>query len=279
MKFWKYHGLGNDFLVIDNLDGSISLDIGTVIAMCHRRFGIGADGVLLVEKSSIADAKMTIINSDGSIAEMCGNGVRCFAKYVYDHNIARSSQIAVETGAGVLDINVRTEGGKAVAATVNMGKPDFEPGKFSSYKDGAEIINIPITVEDKTFYITSLLMGVPHTVIFTESIDDEFIMYYGKLIERHSMFPKGTNVNFVKLVSRDSIMIRTWERGAGYTYACGTGACACVVAGITQGLLDDKVKAQLRGGDLLITWKDRQDVYMEGPAAEICEGFYSNCIK
>lgn len=276
MKFWKYHGLGNDFIIINNLDKSISLEPEKIEMMCHRRFGIGADGIVLVEKSDAADIRMTIYNSDGSRAEMCGNAIRCFSKYVYDHGIIKSDRIAIETDAGIMKINIKVEKEKVITAAVNMGNPDFEASKLTSGFPKEKLIDESISVDGETFNITSMIMGVPHTVIFTDNIEDEYVKHFGKLIENHKLFPKKTNVNFVKIIDRENIIIRTWERGAGYTYACGTGACACVAAGITQGLIDEKVKVQLRGGDLVIHWRDRGDIYMEGPATEVCEGIYTN---
>lgn len=276
MKFWKYHGLGNDFIIINNLENSV-LPVNKVVeAMCHRRFGIGADGVLLVQKSNIADIKMVIYNSDGSRPEMCGNGIRCFSKYVYDHGIVKKNQISVETDAGIMNIGINIENEKAVSAIVNMGKPDFDAAKLTLSSDKPQLINEAIEVGNKVINITSLTMGVPHTVVFTDNIEDEYVMHYGKLIENHSMFPNKTNVNFVKVVDSDSIIIRTWERGAGYTYACGTGACACAAAGVKQNLIHEKVKVQLRGGGLIINWRDQGDIYMEGPAAEVFEGNFTS---
>lgn len=276
MKFWKYHGLGNDFIMINNLDKSISLDSKAIETMCHRRFGIGADGVVFVEKSDATDVRMIIYNSDGSRPEMCGNAIRCFSKFIYDHDIIKSKQISIETDAGIMKIDIKAENDKFAAAVVNMGKPDFDASKLTAGYSKPQLINEQIEVEGERFNLTSLIMGVPHTVIFTDKIEDEYVQHFGKLIERHSLFPKGTNVNFVKILDRENIIIRTWERGAGYTYACGTGACACVAAGIAQGLTQDRVKVQLRGGNLVIHWRDRGDVYMEGSATEVCEGFYTN---
>lgn len=276
MKFWKYHGLGNDFIILNNLDNSISPDSSIIELMCHRRFGIGADGVVLVEKSDLADIRMIIYNSDGSRPEMCGNAIRCFAKYVYDYGIIKKSQMAIETDAGIMKIDIRAEQNKAAAAIVNMGKPDFDASKLSPGFEKPQLINEIIKLGEQSFNITSLTMGVPHTVIFTENIGDDYVQRFGSLIENHTLFPKKTNVNFVKIIDRDNIIIRTWERGAGYTYACGTGACASAAAGAAMGLINEKVKVQLRGGNLIIHWKDRADIYMEGPATEVCEGFYTN---
>ncbi len=276
MKFWKYHGLGNDFIIINNLDNSILLDNKTIETMCHRRFGIGADGVVQVEKSNIADVRMIIYNSDGSRPEMCGNAIRCFAKHVFEQGIVKGKQIAVQTDAGIMNIDINVEKDKVVSAIVNMGKPDFDASKLTSNPTKPQLINEAIKVCDETINITSLTMGVPHTVVFTNHLEDEYIQHYGKLIENHYMFPNKTNVNFVKVVDCNNIIIRTWERGAGYTFACGTGACACVAAGVAQNLIHDKVKVQLRGGDLIVHWRDKQDIYMEGPAVEVYEGIFKN---
>ncbi len=276
MKFWKYHGLGNDFIIINNLDNSILLDNKTIETMCHRRFGIGADGVVQVEKSNIADVRMIIYNSDGSRPEMCGNAIRCFAKHVFEQGIVKGKQIAVQTDAGIMNIGINVEKDKVVSAIVNMGKPDFDASKLTSNPTKPQLINEAIKVYDETINITSLTMGVPHTVVFTNHLEDEYIQHYGKLIENHYMFPNKTNVNFVKVVDYNNIIIRTWERGAGYTFACGTGACACVAAGVAQNLIHDKVKVQLRGGDLIVHWRDKQDIYMEGPAVEVYEGIFKN---
>lgn len=274
MRFFKYHGLGNDFIIIDNMDGQAIVDGALSEAMCHRRFGIGADGVILVEQSKKADVRMLMYNSDGSRPEMCGNGIRCFAKYVYDQNIVKKSCMAVETDAGILKIDIKSEGDVLKTAMVDMGQPDFKAENVPVLLDRAEAINHEIEIAGKKFKITSMLLGVPHTVVFVDSLEDETVIQLGKLIENSSYFPSKTNVNFVKILDRDNIILRTWERGAGYTYACGTGACASVAAGIVNNLLNEKVKVQLRGGDLIIEWKNRQSIYMEGPATEVFEGIY-----
>lgn len=274
MKFWKYQGLGNDFIIVDNINGEIHMDASKAEALCNRRFGIGADGVMLVEPSSKADVRMIIYNSDGSRPAMCGNGIRCFTRFVYDQGIVRRSDIAVETDAGVMNIAVNTSQDQFETAVVNMGRPDFTPDNVPVAIDGPQVVDHEIQVDGSKYRITSMLMGVPHTVIFTDSLEDEAVMQIGSKLECASIFPQKTNVNFVKVIDKDNIIIRTWERGAGYTYACGTGACACVIAGVVNGLLNEKARVQLRGGDLTIHWKDRGDVFMEGPAKEVFEG---NC--
>ena len=277
MRFWKYHGLGNDFIIINNMDGKIPMDGKNAEKLCHRHFGIGADGVILVEKSTLADVKMIIYNSDGSRPEMCGNGVRCFAKYVNDEELVKKSSILVETDAGIMNIEVKAGIDCQGAVIVGMGQPEFLASKVPVIVDKPEAINYEIDVEGNKFNITSMLMGVTHTVVFVDSIEDEAVMRLGKLIENSKYFPKKTNVNFVKVLDRENIVLRTWERGAGYTYACGTGACASVAAAIVNNLTDEKVKVQLRGGDLVIHWKDRGDIFMEGPATKVFEGIYPNC--
>jgi diaminopimelate epimerase len=276
MRFWKYHGLGNDFIIINNMENKTPMDGSTAQKLCHRGFGIGADGVILVEQSTQADVTMMIYNSDGSRPEMCGNGIRCFAKHVYDEGIVKKSNIVVETDAGIMDIEIKADNAFAKAMVVNMGQPDFLAAKVPVIINKSEAINYEIDVEGFKYKITSMLMGVPHTVVFVDSIEDEVVMHLGKLIENSEYFPKKTNVNFVKVLDRENIILRTWERGAGYTYACGTGACASVAASIVNNLTQEKVKVQLRGGDLVIHWKDRGDIYMEGPATKVFEGVYSN---
>jgi diaminopimelate epimerase len=276
MKFWKYHGLGNDFIIINNIESKTALGGDAAEKLCHRRFGIGADGVILVQQSVEADVRMVMYNSDGSRPEMCGNGIRCFAKFVYDKGIVKKSSIAVETDAGIMNIEIKAEGNIARTAIVNMGQPDFSAAKIPVTIQESEVINHEIDIEGKKFKITSMRMGVPHTVVFVDSLEDETVVRLGSIIENSEYFPQKTNVNFVKVLDRENIILRTWERGAGYTYACGTGACASVAAGIVNNLTQEKVKVQLRGGDLVIHWKDRADIYMEGPATEVFEGICLN---
>jgi diaminopimelate epimerase len=276
MKFCKYHGLGNDFVLIDNMEGNIQMDDKSAEKLCHRHFGIGADGVILVEPSFVADIRMIIYNSDGSRPEMCGNGLRCFAKFVHDEGIVKKSIIVVETDAGIMNVEMKQDDKGASTVVVNMGCPDFTAEKVPIIISKAEAVNYEIDVEGSKFHITSMLMGVPHTVVFVDSLEDEAVVRLGKLIENSKYFPNKTNVNFVKVLNRENMILRTWERGAGYTYACGTGACAGVAAAIKNNLTEQKVKVQLRGGDLVIQWKDRGDIFMEGPATRVFEGIYRN---
>ncbi|MHB1392058.1 MAG: diaminopimelate epimerase [Clostridia bacterium] len=274
VTFYKYHGLGNDFILIDNRNNSIKVTPEILEKMCHRFFGIGADGLILAENSSCADIKMIIYNSDGSRAGMCGNGLRCFARFAYERLGIKKDQIVVETDSGILTAGIITKGSTIYAIKVNMGRPVFENGKIPCTIERNPIIGQEVSIGGRTYKITSLLMGVPHTVIFTDELDDEAVILNGKIIENSEIFPRKTNVNFVRIISDKEITIRTWERGAGYTNACGTGACASVVAGVMNGLLHSNVLTHLRGGDLNISWPDKGDVFMEGPAVEVFEGVY-----
>lgn len=274
VRFYKYHGLGNDFILVDNRDNSLEDAGQKAEKMCNRFFGIGADGLILAENSSCADIRMLIYNSDGSRAEMCGNGLRCFAKFVYEKLGVKKDPMAVETDAGVLYAGIILKDLTVDAIKVNMGRPVFESGKIPCTLKEYPVICREINAGGKDYKVTSLLLGVPHTVVFTDDIEDEAVVADGKAIESCEVFPEKTNVNFVKVINDREILLRTWERGAGYTYACGTGACASVVAGIMNGLLQNKVFAHLRGGDLEISWPDRGEVYMVGPAVEVYEGDY-----
>lgn len=276
INFYKYQGLGNDFIIINNMENKTSLHEDLIRKLCDRRFGVGADGIVFVEKSSKADARMVFYNSDGTCVSMCGNASRCFSKYLYDKNIIKKENITIETDAGILEIALKVEAGVVKSAKVNMGKPDFSSKHVLCKIDGNSTVNYPIKVEGEHFYITSMFLGVPHTVIFEDhlknDITDDYIIEKGRLIENLPIFPQKTNVDFVKIVNRREINVRTWERAAGYTLACGTGASASVAAGIINGFLDEQVTVHLRGGDLLISWDGKNDVFMEGPAEEVFSG-------
>lgn len=266
MKFWKYHGLGNDFIIVDHTNDDLSISRSTIEEICHRRYGIGADGVILAEESQAADIRMVLYNSDGSRASMCGNGIRCFAKYLYDKEIIKKDCLTIETDAGIMKAQLRIEAGSVQSVIIDMGQPDFTANK--------PMIQQEILIQDNSYRITSLLMGVPHTVLFVDQLQDEMVIELGSQIEKLSLFPQKTNVNFVQIENRGIISIRTWERGAGYTYACGTGACASVAAGVINNLLDEKVLVKLRGGNLQIHWQDRKSIFMEGAAVEVFHGNY-----
>lgn len=270
MIFAKMHGLGNDFIVIDNRYKEIKNLNDLAVKICDRHFGIGADGILIIEKSNSADIKMNIINSDGSTAEMCGNGIRCFSKYVYEKGIINKQVMNIETLAGIMKAELSVENSKVINIRVNMGSPILD--KMSIPFDSIENnLNYTIEVEGRSYNAFTLLLGVPHTIVFVNKIDKNEVIENGKRIENLDIFPSKTNVNFVNIISKNSIEVRTWERGAGYTLACGTGTCASVVACALLGKTNNRVEAVLAGGRLFIEYIEGK-VFMTGPAELICEG-------
>lgn len=271
MEFYKYTGLGNDFIIMDNINNDIEMDGELAKKLCDRHFGIGADGLVLASPSKTCDIRMEIYNSDGSVAEMCGNASRCFAKFVYEKKLVTKEKFTIETLAGVIEPSLQIEDGQVKYVTVDMGEPRFHSREIPFSLDLDRVVDYPIHVDGKEYRITSMFMGVPHTVIFTDQISDEYVKEIGRKIEISDYFPRKTNVNFVSVLSRKEIIIRTWERGAGYTLACGTGSCASVVAGILTDRLDENVLVHLRGGDLNIEWKG-DNVLMTGEALEVFKG-------
>lgn len=271
MKFQKMHGLGNDFILMDEID-PLKYDLTALaIKLCDRHQGIGADGIILILPSEIADVKMRIINSDGSEANMCGNGIRCFAKYVYDNKINTATSFTIETGAGVMIPELIVEDGKVLFVRVNMGAPQLERSAIPMLGAAGKVINESLHIADKEYKITSLLMGVPHTIIFVDHLDETDIVTIGRQIEKHPAFPKGTNVNFVEMINEHEVKMKTWERGAGSTLACGTGSCATAVATSLNGKTGHEVTVHLALGDLLIEWLDGI-VYMTGSANHVFTG-------
>jgi len=272
MRFWKYHGIGNDFVLVENFDGSASKDPEFVKAVCHRRFGVGADGVLYLENSQKADFAMRVMNSDGSEAEMCGNGIRCLAKHVYDQGHSRSQDMTVETLAGVKPIHVDVRDGHVVTVTVDMGRPILERRSIPMGGEG-RFIDQSLSCGGREFHGSAVSMGNPHLIIFDPFTEEEMDRL-GPVIHAHEMFPRRTNVEFVK--SLDGILqVRVYERGAGWTMACGTGACATAVAAALLGKakFDEEVQVSLPGGSLWIkVWKDLSKVTMRGPAELVFEG-------
>src|SRR5665647_1172210 len=245
VKFQKMHGLGNDFILMDQID-PLKYDLAALaIKLCDRHQGIGADGIILILPSEIADVKMRIINSDGSEANMCGNGIRCFAKYVYDNQINTAKSFTIETGAGVMIPELIVEDGRVLFVKVNMGAPDLERSAIPMTGVAGHVINEPLTVQGNVYNITSLLMGVPHTIVFVDHLDKTDIVSIGRQIEKNPVFPKGTNVNFVEVINDHEIKMRTWERGAGSTLACGTGSCASAVAASLNGKTGKEVTIHL----------------------------------
>ena len=270
IPFTKMHGIGNDFIVIDCRDDRYGITREESGAMarrfCHRRFGIGADQILLLYNSEKADFLMRIFNADGSEVEMCGNGIRCFAKYIWDRKLSGKSVLEIETAAGI----IRPEKAGDLVR-VDMGTPVLEGRQIPVDLDGV-IKDHPLKIEDKTFNITCVSMGNPHAVIFVDDVDGFDVQRYGSRIETHPLFPRRVNVEFVQVVDPRTLRMRVWERGSGETMACGTGASATAVAADMKGVAEKKVTVKLIGGDLLIELNEDGHVYMTGPAEEVFEG-------
>lgn len=272
MKFIKMHGLGNDFIFFENLDNT-SMDYATIAKkLCHRQLGIGADGIVIILPSEIADLRMRIINADGSEANMCGNAIRCFAKYAYEHELVKTKSFRIETFAGIIIPEVITDDDEVIAVKVNMGKPQLERTAIPMLGNENDAIDTSITVGDKNIKLTSLLMGVPHTMVYVDDLTHIDLERTGRSIEKHPTYPKGTNVNFVQVLSEDRIRVRTWERGAGATLACGTGSCASAVASFLNKHTGRKVSVELQYGQLDIEWTEDGNVFMTGPAEESYSG-------
>lgn len=276
MRFQKYVAAGNDFIVFkaEDLGGIDYRDLSSKV--CHRKFGIGADGILVAEESSFADIKMVYYNSDGSQGEMCGNGIRTFSKFLYDNDIVRKDNMSIETLAGVKHINLRLEDGDIRLIEVNMGSPIFEGEQIPvRLEDGQEgpVLDREILVDGRTYKFSAVRVGVPHVVIFLDSVRQDLIDRVGYEIERHPLFPQKTNVNFVEIVDRNYIKNYTWERGAGRTLGCGTGSCSAVVVGHRLGLLDEIVDVKTEGGILQVNLEG-EEIIMKGKSSLIAEGEY-----
>jgi len=274
MKFTKMHGAGNDYVYVDCFTQDIADPAETAIKISNRNFGIGSDGLILIMPSDKADVRMRMFNSDGSESEMCGNGIRCVAKYAFDHGIVKKSEITAETGAGVLTLQLFPgQSGEIEKVRVNMGVPRLTRGEIPMTGDGtSRVVNEPLNILHTTFHITCVSMGNPHCVIFVDDVEKFQVEKYGPLIENHEMFPRRTNVEFVQIISLTEVRQRTWERGAGETLACGTGASAVCVAGALNGLTDRKILNHLSGGDLELEWSEDGYLYMTGPAVEVFSG-------
>ncbi|MEM3815610.1 MAG: diaminopimelate epimerase [Candidatus Bathyarchaeia archaeon] len=273
LVFWKMHGLGNDYILIDNRGGWLREESLSQLAqkLCRRRFSVGADGLLLVCDSALADVKMRIFNADGSEAEMCGNGIRCLAKYCYENGVVEKSEMKIETLAGLKTVWLNLDGGRVKSVTVDMGSPVFKRESIPIAGEG-EFIDEELKVNDEVFRATCLSVGNPHCVIFVENVDIFPVEYYGPLIENNPLFPKRINVEFAQVVSWDLIKVRVWERGVGETLACGTGACASVVAGNILGLIGRECRVQLLGGELSVKYAKDGRVFMSGPAETVYKG-------
>jgi diaminopimelate epimerase len=272
VRFTKMQGAGNDYIYVDCFNDKPPRDPAALSrVISDRHFGVGGDGLILICPSERADAKMRMFNADGSEAEMCGNGVRCVAKYVYDHGIARKSPLTIETGRGILTLELQVQGGKAHSVRVDMGEPILQADKIPTTLAGNPPVNVPLPGYD--LRVTCVSMGNPHGVTFVEEITDALVLGIGPKVEHLEVFPRRINVEFVRVNRPDDITMRVWERGSGETLACGTGACAVCVAGVLTGRTGRRITAHLPGGDLLLHWSEADNhVYMTGPAVEVFSG-------
>lgn len=277
MKFTKMQGLGNDYVYVNGFEEKIENPSKLAVKVSDRHFGIGSDGLILINPSKAADFEMEMYNADGSRGEMCGNGIRCVAKYVYDYGLTDKTQISIETLGGIKYLELTAEEGKVVQVQVDMGKPELRPGKIPVIAEGDTVIDAPIEVEGKIYKMTGVSMGNPHIVIYMDDIDNLEIEKIGPKFENHKRFPNRINTEFVEVLDRNTVKMRVWERGSGETLACGTGACAVAVACILNGLTEDEVTVKLLGGDLFIKWdREKDTVYMTGPAETVFDGEWKN---
>lgn len=269
------HGAGNDYIYFDCTKEQIADEKAAAIKLSDRHFGIGGDGIIIIKKGTNADFEMVMYNADGSRGAMCGNGIRCVAKYVYDNGLTDKTSMTVESMGAVKYIDVNVEDGKVVSARVDMGKPILNPKDIPVICDGERAINVPITVNDVDYKMTCVSMGNPHAVVFIDRSPKDFpLEQVGPLFENNAVFPDRTNTEFAFVADRKNIEMRVWERGSGETLACGTGTCATVVAAILNGLVDNDVTVHLIGGDLQIQWSGNENdsVIMTGPAETVFSG-------
>jgi diaminopimelate epimerase len=274
IPFVKLQGIGNDYIYINAIDHSIQDPSALAIQMSDRHFGIGSDGIILILPSTLADFRMQMFNSDGSEAEMCGNGIRCFAKYVYDRGLIQKREFNVETGAGIKTLLLSVLDGKVTEVKVDMGSPVLERSEIPMKGPAGNVINEALTLKDGTvIHLTAVSVGNPHAVIFVDDTRSFPVNIYGPEIENHPLFPRRTNVEFVTVCSKNEVIQRTWERGAGETLACGTGASAVCVAGFLTGRTNRIITSHLLGGDLTLEWsEDSNHVFKTGPAVEVFSG-------
>ena len=273
IKFTKMHGLGNDYVYIDAIHQNIEKESSLAQFVSNRNFGIGSDGLIFICNSEIADFKMRMFNSDGSEAEMCGNGIRCVGKFVYDKGLTNKTEVTIETLAGVKTLQLNVEKGKVKTVRVDMGEPILMPREIPVISEEEPVKNLKLKAKDKEFTFTCVSMGNPHAITFVENTKEFDVETYGKILEVDKAFPNKTNVEFIEIVDKNHINMRVWERGAGETLACGTGACASVVACCLNGLTENKVNVELLGGILEIEWnKEDNHVYMTGTAVTVFEG-------
>ena len=275
MEFTKMQGLGNDYVYVNCFKEKIENPSEMAVKVSDRHFGIGSDGLILIKPSEVADFEMEMYNVDGSRGEMCGNGIRCVAKYVYDYGLTDKTSISVETLGGIKYLDLTVEHGKVTLVKVDMGTPILKPELIPIVAKGETVIDEPIMVGGKEYHMTGVSMGNPHDVVFMDDIKNLEIEKIGPLFENHERFPNRINTEFVNVIDRHTAQMRVWERGSGETLACGTGACAVAVACILNGLIENTVTVKLLGGDLQIEWdREKNTVYMTGPAEVSFDGVW-----
>ena len=273
LQFTKMHGCGNDYIYFDCFEQKIADPEELSRRLSRYHFGIGGDGIILIEPSECADARMRIFNQDGSEGKMCGNGIRCVGKYLYDSGLARKEEIAVETQSGIRVLQMQVQDGQVTGVTVNMGQAELAPERIPVSLPGSEIIGMPVSIDGKEWEITCVSMGNPHCVVFCEDPDSLDLTKVGPKFEKAPIFPEGVNTEFIRVIDRKTLQMRVWERGSGETLACGTGACASAVAAILRGYCDRKeeITVRLKGGELKIRW-DLEAVWMTGLAETVFTG-------
>ncbi len=276
MQFTKMQGAGNDYVYINAFEETLPADIPELARrMSDRHFGIGGDGLILITPSNQADARMRMYNADGSEAEMCGNGIRCVAKYVYDHGICRKPTLRIETQAGLLALDVDVVNERVERVRVDMGEPILAAAQIPTHLPGDPVVNASLSVGGRSLAVTCVSMGNPHCIVYVDQLTDSLVRGLGPQIERHEMFPQRVNVEFIERISAGEVRQRTWERGSGETLACGTGAAAVCVAGVLTGNTNRQLSVHLLGGELELAWReDSQHVYMTGPAVEVFSGHW-----
>ena len=275
MRFTKMHGIGNDYVYIDCFKEQVQNPSELSVRLSDRHFGVGSDGLILIKPSRVADCEMEMYNADGSRSEMCGNGIRCVGKYVYDSGIARKKTLTVETLAGIktLALTVDEGTGRVSGVTVNMGEPIFDPERIPALFEENPVCSVPVAVAGREYAVTCVSMGNPHAVVFVDAVRDLDLEKLGPCFENHERFPNRTNAEFVEITDRSHMKMRVWERGSGETLACGTGACASAVAAMLNGYMDREIEVELLGGRLAIFWNPQDNcVYMTGPAATVFKG-------
>ncbi len=275
MKFTKMQGLGNDYVYVNCFEETLNNPGETAVRVSDRHFGIGADGLIMINPSGNADFEMEMYNADGSRGEMCGNGIRCVAKYVYDYGLTDKTHISIETLGGIKYVDLIVEDGKVRLVKVDMGSPVLETEKIPVRGVGERAVNAPIQVDGREYRMTAVSMGNPHAVVFVDDVKGLELEKTGPFFENHECFPKRVNTEFVRVLDRKTVEMRVWERGSGETLACGTGACAAAVACVLNNLTEEAVTVKLLGGDLQIQWDRKKDkVYMTGPAAVVFDGVW-----